>query len=451
MSNGLEKDFADSIDNKELLPSDEASRTLSTVDLLILCSCMVVNVVGLVIPAQVLLKGGYSPIDILAACFFGFFLVTCLIILTGDIGTKYGVPFAVIIRDCFGKQGAKIGAVCRAIVCLTWCGIQLYLATAAINAIFTILTGISAFWIIFVIYACMQLFNASRNVKSMSHFGKLAMPILAVGLISLVVWLLKSNDISLPEVLSATPLPGEGFSFITIIAIFSGGWLSEALNGSDLTRKLKVPLNERTTYFQRNKRTLIGFGIGFVGTGLLLTIAGLVCAYLTHNYDPVAMLQETFKNNPPILIASCLTIVFAQWSVNTCANIFPTTLILLNFFPKLTFAKATWLVGVISCAMMPWLLMAYLDYVQIAFSALLAPILAIMIVHYYIVNRGQLDLTKLYSNTMPNWKKPGLIALVCGLISGCLVPEFAFFAAFPIAGVVYYFFTIRDKKSNEVK
>lgn len=432
--------------NQELLPTQEKDRTLKTRDLLVLCSSMVINVVGLVIPAQVLLRGGYSPIEVLIACFFGFLLVTVLITLTGDIGTRYGVPFTIFIRDCLGKQGAKIGAICRAIVCLTWCGVILFLGTQAINAIIEIVTGVSMFWVIFITYASLQLFNASRNVDSMSKFGTLAVPILACGLVSLVAWLLQEHQISLPDIVTASPLEGTGFSFITVIAIFSGGWLSEALNGSDLTRKLKLPENSASSsFFARNKRTIFCFGLGFVGTGLLLTLAGLISAYLTKSDNPIGMLQIAFADNATILIISCIIIVFAQWTVNTCANIFPATLIMLNFFPKLTFAKATWLVGLISILMMPWLLLSYLDYVQMIFSAILAPILAIMLVHYYLIRKCHLNLENLYSDDIPNWRKPGITALVIGLVSGMIGYNFAFFIAFPITAIIYY---LLAKKAN---
>lgn len=361
--------------NQELLPTQEKDRTLKTRDLLVLCSSMVINVVGLVIPAQVLLRGGYSPIEVLIACFFGFLLVTVLITLTGDIGTRYGVPFTIFIRDCLGKQGAKIGAICRAIVCLTWCGVILFLGTQAINAIIEIVTGVSMFWVIFITYASLQLFNASRNVDSMSKFGTLAVPILACGLVSLVAWLLQEHQISLPDIVTASPLEGTGFSFITVIAIFSGGWLSEALNGSDLTRKLKLPENSASSsFFARNKRTIFCFGLGFVGTGLLLTLAGLI-----------------------------------------------------------------------SILMMPWLLLSYLDYVQMIFSAILAPILAIMLVHYYLIRKCHLNLENLYSDDIPNWRKPGITALVIGLVSGMIGYNFAFFIAFPITAIIYY---LLAKKAN---
>ncbi len=428
------------VENPELLPSLAADRTLSMWDIIVLCAGMVVNVVGLVIPGQVLLRGGYSPYEILVACFWGFSLVTVLIVLTGDIGTKYGLPFTVIIRDCFGKKGALVGSFCRALVCMTWTGVLLFFGTEAINTVLHTLTGASAFWPVFVIFAALQLFNASRNVKSMSRFGWVAIPILAVALVVLVFWLLAKYEVTLPAVLASSPLPGEGFSFITVVAIFSGGWLSEALNGSDLSRKIRLPEHpERLPFLRRNMKLMVGFAIGFIGTGVMLSLAGLICAYLTNNADPVAVVKTAFAANPEALIFSCLVIVMAQWSTNTAANIFPATLILLNAFPKLSFARATWLVGLISCAMMPWLLASYLDYVQMVFSALLAPLLGIMLVHYYVVRKGELDVDELYDADLADWKAPGLLSLGAGLVAGAVFHDWAFFAAFPVAALCHLF------------
>ena len=429
---------AANLQNPELLPSDPASRTLTMFDLMVLCAGMVVNVVGLAIPAQVLTRGGYSPYEVLLACFWGFALVTVLIIMTGDIGTRYGLPFTIIIRDCFGKKGALVGSMCRAIVCMTWTGVILFFGTSAINTILETLAGVSAFWPVFIVFACLQLWNASRNVKSMSRFGWVAIPVLAVGLISLVLWLLDTHDVSLPAVLTANPLPGDGHGFITVVALFSGGWLSEALNGSDLSRKVSLPEGAaQLPFFQRNFKMIMGFSIGFIGTGVLLTLAGLVCGYLTGNSDPVEVVKAAFVHNPMILVLSCITIVLAQWSTNTAANIFPATLILLNAFPKLTFAKATWIVGIVSCLMMPWMLASYLDYVQIVFSSLLAPLLGIMLVHYYFIRKGELDVKSLYEADLPDWKSPGMVSLLAGLVAGAVLHEWAFFAAFPVAAICY--------------
>lgn len=95
--------------------------------------------------------------------------------------------------------------------------------------------------------------------------------------------------------------------------------------------------------------------------------------------------------------------------------------------------------------MMPWLLLSYLDYVQMIFSAILAPILAIMLVHYYLIRKCHLNLENLYSDDIPNWRKPGITALVIGLVSGMIGYNFAFFIAFPITAIIYY---LLAKKAN---
>lgn len=432
--------------NEELLPSQPQSRTLTVSDLVVLCAGMVVNVVGLVIPSQIFLRGGVIPMEVMLAALLGFSLVTVLIVLSGDIGTRYGVPFTVIIRDCFGKKGAIVGSFARAIVCMTWCGVILFFGTSAINSILEVWLGVSAFWVVFVIFAALQLWNASRNVKSMSRFGWVAIPLLAVALVGMVMWLLKSNDITLPAVLASNPLEGTGHSLITIIAIFSGGWLSEALNGSDLSRKMVQKEGvEKASYFQRNRGMIFGFALGFIGTGVVLSGSGLISGIITGQADPVSMINQAFASKPWILVLSCLTIVAAQWSTNTCANIFPATLIFLNAFPRLTFAKATWLVGVVSCLMMPWTLANYLDFVQMAFSAMLGPLLAIMLTHYYLVRKCVINVDSLYDGSLPDWNVSGMVALAAGLAAGAIFYHAAFFASFPVAGLVYLIMAKRQK------
>lgn len=425
--------------NIELLPSKARDRSLTMGDLIVLCAGMVVNVVGLVIPAEVYLAGGVSGDVVLLAALLGFMLVTLLITLTGDIGTRYGVPFTVFIRDCFGKKGALLGSLCRAIVCMTWVGVIFYFGTEAINALLETWLGISAFWVVFVIFAGLQLWNASRNVKSMSRFGWMAIPALAIALIALVAWVLKTYHIGLIDAIAVSPREGNGFAIHTAIAIFAGGWLSEALNGSDLSRKLiQDDTAARLNFFQRNKRMIWGFIVGFVGTGVLLSATGIITCAVTNTTDPVGMIKTAFADSPVILSISCLIIVAAQWSTNTAANIFPATLILLNAVPRLTFAKATWIVGLISCVILPLALNINLAYVQIVFSAMLAPLLGIMLTHYYLIIRCDLDVDRLYDDTLQDWNRNGLIALAAGLVSGFVFHEMAFFAAFPISAVIYF-------------
>ncbi|MBY5946716.1 cytosine permease [Photobacterium rosenbergii] len=430
-------------DNKELCPSSNEDRTLSVGDLIILCAGMVINVVGLVVPTQIYLGGGLTTFQVILSALFGFGMVSVLITLTGDIGTKYGVPFTVYIRSCLGKKGALIGSLFRAVVCMTWTGVIMFFGTSAINTLFEVWLGISQFWLIFIVFASAQLYNASRGVKSMSRFGWLAIPALGVMLLCMVFWLLKSHGVSLPEVFTKPAIVTDhSFTFLGAIAIFAGGWLSEALNGSDLSRKLKLPNSDTPdtlTWYQRNRAMIIAFSTGFIVTGIIISGAGLISGALTGVYDPVDVIKAAFAENPTILAISCLILVAAQWSTNTVANIFPATLILLNAAPKLSFKQATWIVGVVSCCAMPWMLVNHLAIVQVFFSALLGPLLAIMIVHYYLIRGCELNVDKIYSEEYKDWSKEGITSLFAGVVVGAFFGDQAFFIAFPVAGLLYYF------------
>jgi NCS1 family nucleobase:cation symporter-1 len=424
----------------ELLPSTAQQRTLTTFDLAILCAAMVVNVVGLIIPTQIFFAGMLSPQAILLCALLGFSLVACLITLTGDIGTRYGVPFTLFIRDCFGLRGAIVGSLARAAVCVTWCGIITWLGASAINTILETWLGFSHFWIVFAIFAGCQIVNASRGVKSMSRFGWLAIPLLALMLCAMVLWLLKTHDITVLTVFERPPEPPtpDSFTLFGAISVFAGGWLSEALNGSDLSRKLRLaPNGPDASFFMRNRAMIIAFFTGFIISGLVLSGTGLISGVLSGHYDPVEMMKVSFREQPLILVIGCLTLVVAQWSTNTCANIFPATLVLLNLCPRLSFAAATWIVGLISILLMPWLLMAHLAWVQILFSACLAPILGIMLVHYYIILRGHVDVAALYDSEQRRWRVNGMLALAIGIISGIVFRDQAFFVAFPVASLSY--------------
>ena len=56
--------------------------------------------------------------------FLGYGLVTFLTVLAGDIGTKYGVPFAVYSRAAFGYKGSFFAGLVRCVPCFYWFGFQ---------------------------------------------------------------------------------------------------------------------------------------------------------------------------------------------------------------------------------------------------------------------------------------------------------------------------------------
>ena len=54
-----------------------------------------------------------------------------------------------------------------------------------------------------------------------------------------------------------------------------------------------------------------------------------------------------------------------------------------------------------------------------------------------------------YDGTLPDWNINGIIALVAGLAGGAVFYHSAFFASFPIAGVVYYLLAKRAVQAGK--
>ena len=94
-----------SLRSPELLPTKDSERNLSLWDYTILWAGMTINIVAFSLGAQYFNGGdGLSPWMLVLVVFLGYGLVTFLTVLAGDIGTKYGVPFAVysflLCRTC---------------------------------------------------------------------------------------------------------------------------------------------------------------------------------------------------------------------------------------------------------------------------------------------------------------------------------------------------------------
>lgn len=428
--------------NEEIMPSEEIDRDLSLFDYTLLWAGMTIGIAGFAVGAQ--LYPGISPNGIIIATIIAYGFVTLLLVLIGDIGMKYGLPFTVYMRACFGYKGAHIPGIIRTLPCLFWFGFQTWVGALALNEILEVTVGFSNLTIVLLIFAALQVFNAIYGLKAMAKFDWIAIPLLAIVLAITAVWLLDINNASINDVLA---IKGDGttaFSFA--IAGVAGGWLTMALNGPDLTRKLKKPKDQKDdslTFLQLNKNAIIGQIIGLIIVGGLVIFVGMISGVLTGTWNPIDVLVEAFESsNTFILIAAFLTIIFAQWSTNTVSNLMPPTYILINLFPKLTFANATIISGILGVGIMPWLFGDYLVYVQAITSGLLGPIAGIMIADYYFIRKRILNVDDFYTPDGPfkynnNFNIASLISLISSCLIGLMLPDYSFFISLVLSIIIY--------------
>src|SRR5258705_7177995 len=104
-----------SLINDDLAPIPQSKRTWGTWNYAALWISM-----SLCIPtymlASSLIQGGMNWWQAILTIFLGNAIVLIPMILNGHAGAKYGIPFPVLARVCFGTKGENILAMLRAIL-----------------------------------------------------------------------------------------------------------------------------------------------------------------------------------------------------------------------------------------------------------------------------------------------------------------------------------------------
>jgi NCS1 family nucleobase:cation symporter-1 len=427
--------------NPELLPSKKKDRDLNTLNFTLLWAGMAIELAGFSGAAQ--MYPGLSAENIMLSSALGLLLVSVLLVLTGDIGLTYGIPFTVYMRACFGYKGAILPNILRIVPCMFWFGFQTWYAAEGLNVIMEIALGYSNLYLLIAIFGALQIANAAFGLKAMAKFDWLAIPVLAILLGMLTLWIFRSTGANIDTVLSASSDNSMSFSF-AMLAV-AGGWITMALTSPDLTRKIeKDDLDDQASFFRRNRKVITGLAIGFLITGSAVVLVGMVSGILTGQWNPIDVMKKLFGTSEPVtLTLAFLAIAFAQWSTNTAANLMPPAYILVNIFPKLTYAKATVLAGVAGLLLMPWRFGDYLLHFQVVTSGLLGPITGIMICDYYVIRKRKLNVNDLYKfggqyTYSNNVNLAGVITTI--VAGGCslLAPDYSFFVSFGISIPMYF-------------
>ena len=379
-------------------------------------------------------------------------------------GTKYGIPFPVVLRSSFGIIGSNVPALIRALVACGWFGIQTMFGGIAVHLL---LSAVSDSWAAlgghgevlgFFIFWLANVWVVIRGSESIKHLEAFAAPmLLAVGA-GLVVWAWPQASVT--ELLAQPPgrpqgAPFAGYFFGGLTAMV-GFWATLSLNIPDFSR-----------FADSQKSQIIGQVIGlpitmflFAGLGVLMTAASPALVGETVS-DPITLIGRI--DNPFWTVVSMLVIILATISTNTAANIVSPTNDFQNVAPRLiNQTRGVLLTGVIGILLMSWELMKKLGWLQsdvsveslysnwlIGYSSLLGPIAGIMIVDYFLVRRQRYDLAGLYRDDgpYPAWNRAGFVAFLVpvGLTLIAITTgwfgwffDYGWFTGSLLGGMIYY-------------
>ncbi|HBX7089814.1 TPA: allantoin permease, partial [Klebsiella pneumoniae] len=317
----------------DLLPKSDAQRNWKTFNYFTLWMGSVHNV-----PNYVMVGGffilGLSTFSIMMAIILSAFIIALAMVFNGAAGSKYGVPFAMILRASYGVRGALLPGLLRGgIAAIMWFGLQCYAGSLAFlillgklwPAFLTLggdfkLLGLSLPGLIaFLVFWLINVGIGFGGGKVLNKFTAILNPCIYIVFGGMAIWAI--SLVGFGPILDYLPIgvakaEHTGFLFLVVINAVVAVWAAPAVSASDFTQ------NARSF-----REQAIGQTLGLVVAYILFAVAG-VCiiagASIHYGMDTWNVLDIVQKWDS--LFASffaVLVILMTTISTNATGNIIP--------------------------------------------------------------------------------------------------------------------------------
>ena len=458
--------------NEDLAPARE--RNWGTFSIFNVWTSDVHSLWGYYLAASLFLLCG-SFLNFVIAIGIGSLIIFFLMNLVGFAGVKTGVPYPVLARASFGVWGANLPALVRAIVACFWYGAQTAAASGAVVALLTRSDAILDFHksthflghsglevICYVIVWALQLLIIQNGMETVRKFQDWAGPAVWIAMLFLAIGLCVkaggfSFDHAIPQALLLEKtrdagVPGEPGSFWALMAV-GATWVTYFaalyLNFCDFSRYAKDKDTVR-------KGNLWGLPVNLI---LFSLVAGVTTIAAFRVYGEVLLHPEQISakfDSWFLALLAALTFTVATLGINVVANFVSPAFDFSNVFPRtISFKKGGYIAAGIALVLYPfapWEGNAA-GFVN-AIGATMGPLLGIILVDYYLIARGEIDVQALYQENgayryQGGWNVNALIAAAVGALFSSVLPNvtsllpswwgtYGWFFGVAIGGSVYY-------------
>lgn len=427
----------DQLWNEDLAPTEQSAKTWRWTDISALWVGMAISVPAYLLSSG-LIQQGMSWWQALLTVLLGNIIVLLPMLLIGHAGTKYGIPFPVLLRASFGTIGARLPGVLRGLVACGWFGIQTWVGGFAIYMILNSVTDgaligqpiefldIDAAQVVcFLVFWAMQVYFIANGIESIRWLEKLAAPLLIAIALGLLVWAYLTAD-GLGEVLSQPSqfVAGgvrEGEFWIVFwpsLTAMVGFWSTLTLNIPDFTRYAKSQRDQVVGQ-------LVGLPLPMAALAFIsvAVTAATVVIFGEQIWDPVVLAGRLGGGTA---IFGLFLLIVATLTTNLAANVVAPANVFSNIAPRfISFKTGGYITAGLGVAMMPWKLLEsagdYLFLWLVGYSSLLGPIAGILITDYFFVRRTTLQVDALYRRGLDyeyyrGWNLIAIVALVLGVL-----------------------------------
>lgn len=377
-------------------------------------------------------------------------VIYALMNLIGYAGERTGVPYPVLARASFGIWGANLAALVRAIVACFWYGAQTAAAAGAVVALLvrhpdilhfhqsSHMLGHSTLQVLcYVLVWGLQLLIIQHGMETVRRFQDWAGPAVWLAMLALAIGLVvKAGGFSLdhqiaPEVLRAktqdagvTGEPGSPAALLAVGATWITYFAALYLNFCDFSRYAKDRAAVRTGNLWGLPVNLIAFSL----------VAGVTTIAAWKVYGEVLLHPEEISakfDSWVLALIAALTFAVATLGINVVANFVSAAFDISNVFPKaIDFRRGGWIAALIALVLYPFAPWEgdAAHFVN-AIGATMGPLLGIILVDYYLVARGRVDVAQLYQEHgryryEGGWNVNALVATAAGAVFSTILPNF---------------------------
>jgi NCS1 family nucleobase:cation symporter-1 len=428
-----------------------------------------------------------SFVNFLIAIGIGSLIIYFLMNMVGVAGVRTGVPFPVLARASFGIWGANFPAIVRAIVACFWYGAQTAAASGAIVALLIRNEGMLSFHqsshmlghstlevICYVIIWGLQLLIIQRGMETVRKFQDWAGPAVWVMMLILAVYLvIKAGGVSLTANIPMDVLlektkdagvpgvPGSFEALMAVAAIWVTYFAALYLNFCDFSR------------YSPDERSLRIGNIWGLPVNLILfsLVAGITTIAAFQVYNEVLLHPDQISakfDSWFLALLAALTFAVATLGINVVANFVSPAFDFANVFPRhINFKRGGYIAALIALVLYPFAPWegGAAHFVNMV-GATMGPIFGVMMVDYYLIRKGWLNVEDLYREDgeyrfQSGWHVNALIAAGIGIVFSSILPNFTnwlpswwgvygWFFGVAIGGAIYYVLRSRELGNAEV-
>lgn len=362
-------------------------------------------------------------------------IISVIFALNDRFGYRTGIPYVVQLRMSFGIKGSMISSFLRGVPAIVWYGFQSWVGATALNEIVKVLSSGSfdSIPICFVVLQAVQIALSLYGFHAIKWVETLASVVIMLALVYVFGILLNSHSTAIAE--HWVNAQGTwGLPFFAFIMVFLGNYAAIFLSAADYSRELKGGISDK-------KRSMLYFLPIFIAYGFVLTIGAMMAA-ATGISNPVKAFA-VIVDNPYITVGVSAFIVIGAIAVNMVANIVPPAYVI-SLVTKLKYKASVIITGLLALCSFPWVLVQDssakgLNMFILIYSAFLGPIVAIMLVEYYILRKQKVDTVELYleNGAYKGYNPSAILAMLIGAGAAFLLVDIGWIIGFTVAGIAY--------------